>query len=142
MRKPDAAIGAASGVSLRLRRVALHREAGGVGVVHRVVAGERVPVGSVLDRVFADEAAEVGGVPALALLLQPRRRVEQAAVVANDGDDPAGLSQAVGAEGRRHPDELGVVERLTDVGRVLEVMRQHDARRVLVVAQGEEQVLL
>jgi hypothetical protein len=87
-------------------------------LISRVVAGEQEPVGSVLDRVFADEAAEVGGVPALPLPLQARRRVEQAAVVGVDGDDSASVRQAVGAEGRRDPAELGVVERLADVRRV------------------------
>ena len=59
--------------------MALHGEAGGVGVVHRVVAGEHVPVGAVLDRVFADEAGEVGGVPALGLQLQAGGGVGDAA---------------------------------------------------------------
>ena len=120
--------------------MALLGETRGVGVVHRVVAGEHVPVRTVLDRIFADEAAEVGGVPALALLLQARRRVEQAAVVGEGRHHARCISQAVGAERRRHPAELGVVERLTDVRRVLEVMRQDDARRVLVVAQRKQQV--
>jgi hypothetical protein len=70
-------------------------------------------------RIFADEAAKVGGVPALALLLQARRRVEQAAVVGEGGDDAGRISQAVRAERRRHPAELGVVERLPDVRRVV-----------------------
>lgn len=93
--------------------MALRGESGGIGVVDGIVAGEGVPVRSVLDRVFADEAAEVGGVPALALLLQAGRGVEQAAVVAEGRDDSGCIRQAVGAESGCDPAELGVVERLT-----------------------------
>jgi hypothetical protein len=101
--------------------VALLGEAGGIGKVDGVVAGEGVPVRAVLDRVFADEAAEVGGVPTLALVLQAGGRVEQAAVVGEGGDDARGVGEAVGvsrealaifARLARLQDEIGKGERL------------------------------
>jgi hypothetical protein len=63
-------------------------------------------------------------------------------VVGEGRHDAGRISQAGRAERRRHPAELGVVERLPDVRRVIGVVRQHDAGRVLVIAQREEQVLL
>ena len=74
------------------------RDGCGLDEVDGVVAGEGVPVRAVLDRVFGEEAAEVGGVSTLALVLQAGGRVEQAAVMGEGRHHAAGIRQAAGAK--------------------------------------------